>query len=177
MLLRFPSLAGLGTTLTGSLRGKLDAIRGAILRGEDDHRGTRSMLELLLHEMQHPKQAIYESAADVVCGAGALTVVSPFVDVRQYRFLGWYLANVGQQVTTTLYCNWSENPAGAAPYGVSWGVAGALAAGITWYSQDDSMTQANWLPTRTAQFCGSYVQFAVTSANGTSIRVKLVGMR
>ena len=143
----------------------------------DAVRAVRSGVDSLLYELQHPKQTLYESPTDVAVPGGGV-FVTPWIDVRLFRWIGWYLYNSGQNVTTSVGMYWSENPAGAAPYYCGNTPATAVAAtGCTYSQKGTALAGAAWQPTETAPLAASYIGLYVTSAIGTTVRCKIVGMR
>lgn len=153
----------------------LSAVTNRGVDTADQVRAARSAIESLLYEMQHPKQVLYEGP-DVVVDANG-EYVSPWIDTVLWRWIGYYIANVGAAVVTTVVIYWSENPAGAGPF-ISYGApAAAIAAGATWYSQDCAIVAGGWIPTSSSVLAARYVRLMVQSAQGTTIQTKIVGMR
>jgi len=177
-LIRMPDLSGLASIFTGSLRGRLDAIRAAILRGEDGHRSTRSMLELMLHELQHPKQVLYEGPDTAINDQGVY--VSPWIDTNLWRIVGCYIANTaGVNPLASTTTRWSEDPAGAAPFIVAAGAAAVVPVNTCWFSQDFVFVAGGWRNTSFSPLAARYVRYLCYTGAGlaTTVRCKIVGMR
>lgn len=176
-------------SLTGGGSPDLAAILSAIVnRGidtADQVRANRSLLEALLHELQHPKQELFRNTTDVALAAGIATWVTPVIDARLFRMIGWYVWNTGGANNITAeYCVWAEDaaplaagpPAGAGFQSAN-GAALAIVPNGSAFTQNGTIAAGDWSPNRFSPLSARYLRFYLTSAAGTTARICVVGMR
>jgi hypothetical protein len=172
---RVTMAAGAAPGISADLAALLAAVQARGTDTADSVRAVRSAVESLLYEMQHPKQVLYEGPDTAVPVGGVY--LSPWIDTNMWRIIGYYWANTGQNVMTSLLTYWSEDPAGAAPFNPGSGGAAALAIGTCWYTQDGMIMNNGWINTRCAPLVARYLRLWASSALGTTGRCKIVGMR
>jgi hypothetical protein len=134
--------------------------------------------DAVLYEMQHPKSVLYEGP-DVAVAAGGVAL-TPWIDVRGYRFVGWWTYNSGgAQNLTYSGLRLCSNPSGASPYvSVISGAAIVETPGLCAFSQMyNAALGAAWSPGQFAPLTEHYVSAYAESTLGTTARCRIVGMR
>jgi hypothetical protein len=163
----------LGThTLIASLAGASSASSASIA---DQVRAVRSTVATPLDQLATSLAPVKEDAyvgPDVVLGAGVVTPITPWVNVRAYRYLGYFVFNSGgvNNITSinTLY---AYDAAGVVNFGN--GVATAITPAAAIWGGGDAVVSSTW---RFDAFAGfHYIRIYATSAAGSSGRAYIIG--
>jgi len=117
---------------------------------------------------------VYSSLADVVLPAAVPTLSTPWIDVRLYRYLGWFVRNVGAvNNITSVISTYAFDALGVINFGN--GVVTAITPGASLYGGGDAVVNSQWRFAGVASF--NYLSFFLTSTLGTSARVYVVGVK